>query len=577
MRPSFNRFQRPGALRSGLTRPIAESSVGTNDIRNAIERGDAATVRKMLEKANLSPQTCRDLLKYAFEQADNPAFQVTFGFERSSSSTIKTYLLQYPARNSRFAPELAQFALELAISHKDISTARKALQRGADPENIPALPDAEDMRALLVLARRRNLLYPSSTPHADETDLDKALRNVLEPRNQEEADKLLKQAIQGNLQEAWRDAVKENRLDIQRAILLLHADQDRMFRLLQKDPVTDPGVIKVMKEIPYFSPKRGLPEDFNVKTNFLRVNDVIRCCHLAEHRQAVQEQSRQLKFDDAQYASKEAIATHVSYDTEAKHYHLLAHAAEAHLFHNRDFGKTLVQQLDAMILKKETTRLLLLTSTNHVMSVGLKIKEKDGKPHYVAELFDPERTTSHVRVASDSLHAFEMLTLKNFIASEDLYKDHYPEPDGLSMMLVRPSPQEKQAMANPAPGAIENRMLTSCIEDKEINATAIWHMLENGFSGDLRRLKNEIASRPAEKRIQLLFAKDANGTSGILWALYNGRADAIRAFGELLKLLPPQDRIKLLKEIKAKSTETINIARKDGHNEAIKAFNELFS
>lgn len=573
MRPSFNRFQRPG-----VTRPSAELPVGTNDIKNAIMRGDAAMVWKMLNKASLSYQACRDLLAYAFEQG-GAALKVTYGFERGSVSTIKTYLLQHPARHSRFALELAQFALELAIRHKDISTARKALQRSANPENITVCPDAEDMRALLVLARRRNLLYPSPASHAHETELDKALRDVLEPRKREEADKLLNQAIQGkNLQEAWRDAVKDNRLDIQRAILLLRADRDRYFRLLQEDPITDPEMIKVMKEIPYFSPKRGLPKDFNCKAMFPDKNEEIACIHLVEHRQTLQEQSGQLKFDYAQYASEEAIAAHVSYDTEAKHYHLLAHATETHLFHNSDFGKTLVQQLEVMTLKKETTRLLLLGSTNHAMSVGLKIKEKDGKPRYVAELFDPNRTTSHVRVASDSLHAFEMLTLKNFIASENLYKDHYPNPDGLSMMLVRPSPQEEQPMANPAPGAVENRMLTSCIEDKKIDATAIWCMLENGFSGNLRHLKNEIASRSAKERIQLLFAqKETNGIPGILFALYNGRTDAIKAFGELLKLLPPQDRIKLLKAIRSESVQVINTARKDGHDDAIKAFHELFS
>ena len=559
MRSLFNRFPCLGTMH-----PSTELPAGTTDIKDAIMRGDTSTVQRMLDKANLSPETWQPLLEHAFKKESSSGIKRTFGFERGNNSAIKAALLEHPVRDS-------QFALELAIHHNDIRTARKALKCGADPERTAARIDANDMRALLVLARRRNLLYPSHISHAHETDLDRALRNMLDDSAKKKACTLLQRAIQGKkYQEAWRDAVKENRLDIQRAILLLHADQDRNFRLLQEDPVTDPGVIKVMKEIPYFSPKRRLPKNFNSEARFLGKNKEINCIHLVEHRQAVQERSSQLKFDDVQYASEVAIAAHVSYDTEAKHLHLRAHAAETHLLHNRDFGKTLVQQFDAMTRKNETARLILLTSTDHAMSVGLKIKKEDGKPHYVAEMFDPNRTTSHVRLASDSLHAFETQTLKSFIDTESTYKNYYPEPDGLSMMFIRPSPQE-----NPASGAVENRALTSCIEDKKINAIAIWHMLAHGFAGDLRRLKNEITNRSVKEQIRLLAAKDANGNPGLFMALQDGHAEAIKAFGELLELLPPEKRSKLLAATNAKREHGLSMALQYGHAEAIKAFGEL--
>ena len=490
---------------------------------------------------------------------------------QTSAGTVaaKEALLQHPA-------SFPQAALEHAVRHNDIPTARQALQQGADPEHLTASPNSEAMRILLAWVRRKNLFYPPNAPHDQETDLDRALRNMRDDSDLKEACTLLRRAIDGRgCQEAWQDAVKNKRLDIQRAILLLYADRDRNFRLLEEDPVTDEAVAKVMKEIPYFSPKRGWPEDSNAKARFPDQDEEIVCRHLVEHRQAVQEQSEQLKFNYAQYASKEAIAAHVSYDTQAKYLHLKAHAAQARLFHNSDFGKTLVQQLDEMTLKKETARLILLESTTHAMSVGLKIKEKDGKTLYVAELFDPNHTTSHVRVASDHLHTFKTLTLKSFIDTEDLYKGCYPEPDELSMMFVRPSSQEEQVIANPASGAAENRTLTSSIEDKKISATVLFYMLSNGFAGNLRRLKKEIANHLEEKQIQLLAAKNAEGVPGLLMALYDGHTDAIRAFGELLKLVPQERRAELLAAKDAKGIPGLWEALKKGHANSIKAFGEL--
>lgn len=524
-------------------------------IKEAITCQNTDAVLEKLGKTRLSLETWQALLVHAFEQ-------------RSNLPTIKEALLQHPAC-------IPQSALELAIRHNDISIATQALKQGGDPEHITATPGTNDMRTLLTYARRQNKLYPPNASRDQETELDRILREGLDASARKNARERLDKAIGKDIQEAWRDAVRQKQLDIQRAILLLKADEHRSFRLQQEDAVTDKGVAEVMKEIPYFSPQRKSLKNFNCTTMFPDKNKEITCRHLVAHRQAVQERSRQIKFDYAQYASKEKIAAHVSYDTQAKHLYVKTHAAEARLFHNHDFGKTLVQQLAEMTLKKETARLILLESTNHAMSVGLKIKGTVGKPYYVAEFFDPNHTTSHVRVASGSLHAFETLTLKNFIATGSAYKDYYPEPDDLSMMFVRPSPQEGKTMTNPAPGTVENRMLTSGIEDKKISATALFYMLANGFAGDLRRLKNEIASRPEKEWIRLLAAKDHQNVPGLLMALESGHADAIRAFGELLKLVPLEERTELLASRSAKGLPGLFTALRNGHADAVKAFVEL--
>ena len=544
--------------RPAATPRFTETPVEHAAIKNAMARQDDNAVLQQIDEANLSPDALQDLLAHAFLQ--------------NRSLAIKEALLRHPACDL----PIRQTALELAVQHNDHPLAQQALQQGADSGKITARPQADAMRFLLTYARRKNKLYPPNASRDQDTDLDRALQNGLDDRAREAARKLLDQATSGkDVREAWRDAVKAKQLDVQRALLLLKVDRDRGFRLKQEDAVTDQGVAEVMKEIPYFSPKRGLPQNFNCQARFSGTNKEIECRHLVEHRQSEQERSPQIKFDDAQFASKESIAAHVSYDTEAKYRHLLAHATEARLLHNRDFGKALVQQFAAMAAEGEASRLIMLTSTNHAMSVQLRLKEKDGKPHYVAALFDPNLTTSHVRIASDSLLTLETLTLENVIDGEDLYNDYYPEPDGLSMMFVRPSAQEGQAMTEPARGTVENRTLTSSIEDREINPTALFYMLETGCAGDLRRLRGEIASRPEKERIELLAAKNAKGVPGLCMALQDGHADAIKAFGELLLLVPEDQRAALLAAKNAEGVPGLYMALQEGHVDAIKAFGEL--
>lgn len=97
--------------------------------------------------------------------------------------------------------------------------------------------------------------------------------------------------------------------------------------------------------------------------------------------------------------------------------------------------------------------------------------------------FDPNATTSHVRVTSGSLRTFETMALKKFITGNDAYRCHYPEINGISIMFVRATTQEVQVTSNSGQGTAENRMLTSCIKDEDVDATALWHVMARGFAG----------------------------------------------------------------------------------------------
>ena len=520
-------------------------------------RGNIETVEEKLSNAALSAETLQDLLKYACERNGGPA--------------VKKALLKHGNCN----PESA---LALAVQYNDIALAKQAMRRGADPEKTTVNNrPTEEMRKLLTYARRLNKLYPPGCSTDTESDLDRALRNgMLDDDAKTQACSLLEQKFpEETIPEAWQHAVKNKQLDMQRAILLLKADTDPYFRVEQDTQVTDKGVTEVMKEIPYLSPKRGWPKNLNCKTTFPGTKMRIACRHFVERRQEVQQQHPQGKFDDAQFENLEAIAANVPYDTEAKHAHLQNHATEVHLLHNHDFGQALAQQLTSLAAegKFPQSKFILLTSIDHAMGVRLTVKEKDGNLRYVAELFDPNRTTSHMHVASASLRTFEMLTLENFMFEPELYEDYYPASENFSTMFVRPSPPIEQAMTESAQGAVKDRMLTNSIKDEDINGTAVWHMLENGFAGDLRLLKNKKITIDKE----LLAAKNHAGTPGFFTVLQNGHADAIRAFGELLEQVPLEERAELLAAKRVDGVPGFYMALQNGHADAINAYGELLN
>ena len=543
---------------SGPRVPASEpvSPRGVTAIKDAIAHGNADAVHGRLNRAPFSPETWQKLLRHAFARGSNQA--------------IMKALLQHRSSDPRYA-------LELAVRHNDLAVATEAMLQGADPARAGAPGDTDDMRALLACVRRKNMLYLSGAVQGRESDLDRALRKMPESGAYSAADALLRQAIGDTpLCEAWRDAVKAKRCDIQRAILLLRADQDRYFRVLEEDRVTDKAIAAVMKEIPYFSPKRGLPQALNRMVTFSGTEQDIRCRNLVEHRQKVQERSRGNKFDYAHYADEDAIAARISIETEANYMHLKRHADEVRLFHNRDFGKTLAGQFDAMASKKEPNRLLLLTSGNHAMSVGLKIKKTEkGKPQYVVEFFDPNRINSHVRVASSKLSTIKALTLKNLIATNDAYNNYYPGPDELSAIFVRPSVQQEAAGTSHASGAIPDRTLTSGIEYKNPSVAAIFHLLSHGFGGDLRRLKTEIASRPVEERIRLVEARNADRVPGLYSAFYHGDADVFAAYAELMELVPARKRAALAAAKRADGVPGLHMALQGGRAPAIRAFGKV--
>lgn len=558
-----------GAAFPSAVQPLfVQEPAGQVLLTSAIETDDSVELKKQLDKQNITSNMLLDLFEHACKKKCSPE--------------SKNVLVEFST--APLFGNLQQTVLDIAVKYDDVALATQLLGKGADPERCKTRSSSDAMRSVLAYPRRRNKLYPQGVAPTGGTDLDRALWAGLHERDTAIA--ILKnERGSKTIPQTWRDAVKENRLDILRAILLLgHADQDRSFRLLkdENDKVTDADLLEVMKEISNFSPKRKTLEDFNVKATFTDTNGEIVCRHLSMYQQEVQTSSLAIKFDYAQFKDIETIAKYVKPDTEQKYMHLRAQATETHLIDNREFGPFLAKQFAAMDADDKTTRLILIESTDHAMNLGLRIKDKKGKKVYVAKFFDPNTTTSGIRHASASLKTFENQELEMYMTESDWIKDYYPEPKGFSMAYVRPAATERHATLSLSPQAVGNRMLTSCIDGKEVDATVVWYLLVHGFAGNLRQLKEEIASRPEAERIALLEAKRySDDLPGLQLALGNRHIDAINAFGELLPLVSQEQRAKLLDAKKADGVSVMDVIlhRVDDNaiDNTIEAYGKLLS
>ncbi len=495
----------------------------------AIARHDHDAVQHLLADRDIPPKMLLNVLAHACE--------------KNCPSAIKNALINHPAFEAQH-----EAALDHAVKYND--------------------PDlAKQLRDLLTYARRKNTLYPAGASTNKDTPLDRALREG----RRDDAKALLKDGMQDRtVRQTWRSAVRDNQPDILRALLLLgHADQDRGFRLLQKGAIQDAGIAAVMKELPYFSPKRGKPLRLNGKATFTDTAEKIFCRHIVMHQQEVQASNLQIKFDYGQFQDPATIADQVKPDTETKYLALKAQATETHLIANQQFGRFLVAQFNAMAAENKATRQILVLSTNHAMNLSLRIKNKNGMKSYVARFFDPNRTTGSVRSKVGSLKTMETQELGSYLDGHHLLKEYYPESNAASMMYIRPPVQERQTRSL---RVVDNRMLTSCIKDSEINAATMLHLLDGGFADDLRRLRNEIARRPEAERIELLATKTADGTPGLFVALQDDHADTIKAYGELLEHVPEKDRAELLAAKRADGIPGLAMALYRGNADVVEAY-----
>lgn len=491
--------------------------------------------------------------------------------EHKCSSAVMRTILEHKAFSvyAVFGPR-KETALDIAIKHNDFPLASDLLNRGADPDECRGILRSDEMRHAYSCVRIRNHLYPQGKLPQDATDLDRALlggewdratdfmKTLLNVNNIDGTRIMLTTAhlksrsvhnnVEASVMLAWRAAVKDNRTDVLRAIIMLgYASAHRTLRLSQeeKDKLADPGIIAAIKELPTFSPKRKTLEMLNGLASFKGVKKKIVCRHLVTHQHDVQSAGPAIKFDyDTHFRGLATISKRVKPDVEAKFRHLMARASETYLIKNTEFGAFLARQFEEMERRAgagmPTAKLLTVGSDNHVMSFGLRIKYKEGRKIYVAKFYDPNITRTHVRSASGSLKTFETHKLAMYINGYRSMKDYYPEGDAHSLVHARPVTTRNADGSFLSAKMPENRTLTNAIDEGEASASIISILLARGFSGNLRQLKKEIEGWPEAKKIALVDVL----SDPLKCALMDGYADAVKAFGEISNLVPEHARTK---------------------------------
>ncbi|CDG86051.1 hypothetical protein GJA_5455 [Janthinobacterium agaricidamnosum NBRC 102515 = DSM 9628] len=471
--------------------------------------------------------------------------------------------------------------LDIAIIHDDVASAKEIITKGANPYKTVACHSSKDMKDLLVRERRRKDLYPDTKVSASETSLDKLLRG----RQFDAAQKELNHFIgTKNIQEVWAELVltesPKNVAYLRAFLILQKPDQDRRFRLLEKkNNIKNPQICKVMKTVPYYSPRRGRPKQLNLQATFIGSEESIVCRHLSTHKLIASRQAwRPFKFPYEQYQSIQSISDHVKPEIEVIRTNLINTVEEAYLVKNQDFGKFLFHQFEKMESTGESEKQILIDSIIHEMNLSLTVKTRDGGKVYVARFSDPNATTTHARSAVVSSKSFETMEITSFIEEDEDW--YYPEgPNKMSAMFVI-SPEDPIENKKHHPAKV-NRTLSDIIGIGKMEATAMHHFLSYGFSGNIRQLHEEInkSAWSAQEWMSFLSAKSASGFPGLYSAFQNGHADAIMAFGELLthlhqKKLSGEDIITLL-EGKMEGSPAFFLGYQMNHPETIKVIATL--
>ena len=391
----------------------------------------------------------------------------------------------------------------------------------------------------------------------------------------------------GDARQFWEDMIDIGRHDILRALLITGTpEQLRELTKRQSDVgrwqaklCKDPGLSAVLKEFPYQSNKR-IPQNFNGKATFTNTEEEILCRHLATYQQEEQARDPRIKFSYDKFRSAKEIKSNVKPDIEKTYEALKAQASEAHLINNDEgFGQFLAGQFAAMEKENQPARLMLVESTNHTMNLGLRIKPKEGKPSYVVKFFDPNVTTTGTRSKAGNVQTLEMQAIAPYITDEESLRAYYPEARGLSMIYVR---SEAQSQANIAisRGSSAGRTLTTCIETKDIDATAVWHLMREGFAGNLRQLHDHLNTLPEDRRIEIIVGKSPDGVPALFMSMQNGHAEAINAYRELLASMPEmpeKERIELIAAKDSAGFPALFRGMQNGHAKAINAYRELLA
>lgn len=261
---------------------------------------------------------------------------------------------------AKTSEEEVRAALDLAFRHNDVALGDLILRKYGVPAWGPFQDTSEEMRKLRIYIHRKHTLYPSGvSSNGKYTELDQALWN----HDRNRAEQILKEKWpDSSTREIWAAAIATGELDVLRALLVLQfADNDHGFRSLEnskdslKAKIRDEPLLRVVKEVPHYSPKRDLKNTRSHDTAGRR---------LVQHWMHSRAAAPGSKFNYAHFRDNDTIRQHVRV-SEVDIHNMKRLAPEVHLINNDELGKFIARQFKAMIQGGQPQMQVLMESVSH--------------------------------------------------------------------------------------------------------------------------------------------------------------------------------------------------------------------
>ncbi len=243
-----------------------------------------------------------------------------------------------------------------------------------------------------------------------------------------------------------------------------------------------------------------------------------------------------------------------------------------------DWGRVLSENFDAMARQVHgnaaVCRTLYLMTPNHVMALGLKIKDRAGARRYVVQFYDPNRTVSHQRSAISATPGHADVPAEIRILRPDDFLSEYLQQHYLMVDAEnRPIPTiffgEKEEAGMPRFGG----------DLPDLNEHVMYLILTHNLQEQLHAYADQLKSNDDITRLKILTTKGYGDLSGLFLALDRGHTEVVEALGEILKACdPPLSPEQLAVQLLAKSSAGdpgLFVALKQGNTATVKAFGKL--
>jgi len=407
---------------------------------------------------------------------------------------------------------------------------------------------------------------------------------------------LYEQEAAGRMQiDVWRDASARGRHDLQHAVLALHPHHSIEAKLAHTPRKTAPGeppalngelhrplgtkahpeLINHIKQFPYYSekPERVTDENLNGKVLFPdgghKGNSIVWCRHLAPTWSL--QANAAGKPDYAAFSDPAAIQRSVPSRTQELYERMISAKPETHFVPLAGVGPFVAEQLRALAATGDTaSRVMLLESGSHVMAIQLKVKQEASGPRYVANVYDPNLTAAHKRVASSDLNRFESLRLDQLFAHPSVSGEYF-KGESVAQFVVVPAGGEADIPLL-QPGGDRDRRITGPLPP--LDEGVMNQLMFGGFAGTLRDIKPAFAElvQKSPYNAGTLLAGRIDGVTALYVAMMRGHAHAVHAFGELMAMVSPSRHAWLLSAPGPRSLPALNTGMKQDHGQAVRAY-----